>query len=197
MVEMPGQQSAPVVTCQLLDTVLPTVTVAVVAVLVLDDETCMMVIVLPEVTPASVVPPHTPLRAMLTQPVPQVAVRDPVKPESVTALLAMCRAVPAPVTLVKLKAFAVLLLVVTDQVPETVDPAVTVAFVTELVLEDEVCWIAIVSPDWKPDSVVQVHQVPLRAMLVQPVPQVADTVPVKPESVTALLLIVALMLTPV
>ena len=119
------------------------------------------------------------------------------KPESVTALLAMCRAVPAPVTLVKLKAFAVLLLVVTDQVPETVDPAVTVAFVTELVLEDEVCWMAIVSPDWNPDSVVQVHQVPLRAMLVQPEPQVADIVPVNPESVTALLLIVALMLTPV
>ena len=77
MVETPGQQSAPVVTCQLLDTVLPTVTVAVVAVLALDDAVCRIAMVSPDAKPVTVVPPHAPLWAMFVQPVPQTAVRDP------------------------------------------------------------------------------------------------------------------------
>jgi hypothetical protein len=56
--------------------------------------------------------------------------------------------------------------------------------------------MAIVSPDVKPDTDVPPHE-PLRAIAVQPVPQVAVRVPEKPLSVTALLEIVLLGVTPV
>ena len=66
----------------------------------------------------------------------------------------------------KLKALAVLVLVVTDHVPDVVVPTVTVALVTVLTPADEVCRIAMVSPEEKPATVVLPHE-PLRAMAVQ------------------------------
>ena len=102
----------------------------------------------------------------------------------------------APVTFVKLNALGVLLFVATDHVPDTVVPAVTVAVTGVFRLPDEVSRMAMESPAENPLTVVP-PQTPLRAMAVQLAPHVALTMPVKLLNVTALLLTVVLVLTPV
>lgn len=77
-----------VVTVQVPDVVPPTVTVAVVATPPVTEEVWRMAIVSPATNPASVVPPHTPLRAMSVQ-FTQVALSEPMKPVRVTLLLVM------------------------------------------------------------------------------------------------------------
>ena len=84
----------------------------------------------------------------------------------------------------------------TGQGPEVGGPTGTVAVGAVLALADDVWRIAIVSPSVKPVTVVPPHE-PLRAIAVQPVPQVAVRVPENPLKVTALLEIVLLGLTPV
>ena len=67
-----------------------------------------MAIVSPLTKPLIEIPPHTPLRAMDVQPVPQVAVHGPV-PDSATALLVAVCAVLTFVWLVKVMAAGVVL----------------------------------------------------------------------------------------
>lgn len=79
---------SPVVTVQVPDVLVPTVTVAVVAVLTLAEDVWRMAIVsLGRKTP--VVVPQVPLRAMAVQPELQEAAKAPVKPVSETALLSV------------------------------------------------------------------------------------------------------------
>ena len=73
---------------------------------------------------------------------------------------------------------------------------VTVALVTVPELLDAVCLMAIVSPLLKPANVVQLQSVPLRMMSVQPAPHVAVLLLKPPVSVTALLVMLALVVTP-
>ncbi len=82
-------QALAVVTVHVPDTVAPTVTDAVTAVPAVVAEVARMAIVLPDVTPVADGPPHTPLMAIAVQPLLQLAVKDPEKPLSVTALLLM------------------------------------------------------------------------------------------------------------
>jgi hypothetical protein len=97
---------------------------------------------------------------------------------------------------VKLNAFGVAAVVVTLHVPEVVFPTVTVAVTAVLVLADDVNCSAMVSPEPNPAKVVPPHDPPFREMAVHPV-HVAVNEPVKPVRVTALLLMVVLVLTPV
>ena len=84
---------------------------------------------------------------------------------------------------------------VTVQVPEVVPPTVTVAVEPVPILALDVCLMAMVSLAWKPTTVVPLHT-PLRAMAVQ-LAQVAVREPVNPERVTALLVTVVFVFTPV
>lgn len=87
--------------------------------------------------------------------------------------------------------------VVTVHVLDVVPPTVTVAVLAVVEVEAEVCFIAIVSPVWKPLTADVLKAAPLRDIAVQPVPHVAVKPEKAPDSVTVFDVIAALVFTPV
>ena len=92
----PEQASVPVVTLHVPEVVVPTVTVAVFAVLAVEEVAKEMAMVSPVTKPVAVVPYQVPLRAMPVQPV-QLADRPLNVPVNVTALLVAVVLKAAPV----------------------------------------------------------------------------------------------------
>jgi hypothetical protein len=86
---------------------------------------------------------------------------------------------------------------VTVQVPLVVPPTVTVAVAAVERLGEEVSLMAMVLPLLTPVTGPAIHAPPLMEMAVQPAPQVAVAFAKPPASVTALLIMVVLVATPV
>ena len=190
----PVQGSLVVVTDQALEFVLPTVTDAVTAVFELLDEVKRMAIVSPLLKPAT--GPALKADAFLEipmQPALQVAVSPANVPDKVTALLSIGALVMTFVWGVKLNGFGEFRVVVTDHRFDFVAPTLTVAVAVVFGADDELIWMANVSPG---EKMGPLDALPFLRIAEQP-EQLAARRPVNPDKVIALLVIVDPKVTPV